>query len=83
VEDVLPKAMEVYTKEADRKCSVIVDREEFLLPDSAGGVIALAHEGKIKVVNTLESRLALLSGQMLPDIRTRLFGANPSRRFMD
>ena len=32
-QDVLPKAMEVYTKEADRKCSVIVDREEFLLPD--------------------------------------------------
>ena len=38
---------------------------------------------RIKIVNTLESRLDLLAGQMLPEIRTSLFGRNMNRKFDD
>lgn len=63
-------------------CKLSIDTE-FLSTESCGGVDLLAKGGKIKLTNTLESRLELLSGQMLPDIRTMLFGANPSRHFKD
>merc|ERR1712080_512317 len=33
----------------------------------------------IKLDNTLEARLAMISEQIMPDIRTNLFGANPNR----
>uniref|UniRef100_A0A3Q2Q703 ATPase H+ transporting V1 subunit E1b n=1 Tax=Fundulus heteroclitus TaxID=8078 RepID=A0A3Q2Q703_FUNHE len=39
--------------------------------------------GKIKVSNTLESRLDLMAQQMMPEIRVALFGANPNRKFLD
>uniref|UniRef100_A0A8C1G0V0 ATPase H+ transporting V1 subunit E1a n=2 Tax=Cyprinus carpio TaxID=7962 RepID=A0A8C1G0V0_CYPCA len=48
-----------------------------------GGVEVYNADGKIKVSNTLESRLDLLSQQMMPEIRVQLFGANPNRKFMD
>jgi len=66
---------------------------------SAGGMDLYAQKGKIKVTNTLESRLELLGGQviqlklsslvlhsclqMLPEMRTMLCGKNPNRRFLD
>uniref|UniRef100_A0A8C2HRE5 V-type proton ATPase subunit E 1-like n=1 Tax=Cyprinus carpio TaxID=7962 RepID=A0A8C2HRE5_CYPCA len=48
-----------------------------------GGVEVYNADGKIKGSNTLESRLDLLSQQMMPEIRVQLFGANPNRKFMD
>jgi len=57
--------------------------ENFLLPESAGGVELYASKGKIKVDNTLEARLSMIAQNMLPQIRTKLFGANPNRKFMD
>lgn len=36
-----------------------------------------------QIPNTLESRLELISQQLVPEIRTALFGKNPSRRFTD
>lgn len=36
-----------------------------------------------QVVNTLESRLELIAQQLVPEIRTALFGVNASRRFRD
>ncbi|KAI9596453.1 ATPase, V1/A1 complex, subunit E [Syncephalis fuscata] len=49
--------------------------------EPCGWVIVSALDGRIKCSNTLESRLDLLSEQMLPDIRILLFGPSPSRRF--
>ena len=46
---------------------------------STGGIEILAQKGKIKVDNTLEARLDMIAKQILPSIRTKLFGANPSR----
>ena len=36
---------------------------------------------RIKISNTLEARLDMLAQQMLPEVRTMLFGANPNRKF--
>ena len=49
------------------------------LPLSTGGIEILAFKGKIKVDNTLEARLEMISRQILPGVRSKLFGANPSR----
>lgn len=46
---------------------------------STGGIEILAFKGKIKVDNTLEARLNMISQQILPEVRNKLFGANPSR----
>ena len=37
----------------------------------------------LQVDNTLEARLAMVSQQILPSMRSKLFGANPSRKFFD
>jgi len=50
---------------------------------SAGGVTLLAQGGKIKVENTLESRMAILEDQMLPQIRVLLFGHSENRTFFN
>lgn len=39
--------------------------------------------GRIKISNTLESRLELIAQQLVPEIRTALFGRNPNRKFTD
>ena len=48
-----------------------------------GGVEVIAMKGKIRCVNTLESRLELVSNQLLPSVRVALFGRNPNRKFDD
>ncbi|KAG0244416.1 V-ATPase V1 sector subunit E [Actinomortierella wolfii] len=56
-----------------------------ILPDSdgAGGVVVSAHGGRIKCNNTPEARLAILEEEMLPQIRTQLFGNSPNRKFFN
>ena len=58
---------------------VKVDTENYLSADKTGGLEILAQKGKIKVDNTLEARLEMISMQILPSMRNKLFGANPSR----
>lgn len=48
-----------------------------------GGVELMAKRGRIRVSNTLEKRLDMISLQLLPQIRTALFGRNPNRKFSD
>lgn len=43
----------------------------------------LAQKGKIKISNTLEARLELIAQQLVPQIRTALFGRNINRKFLD
>ncbi|KAK8788904.1 hypothetical protein V5799_021322 [Amblyomma americanum] len=50
---------------------------------ACGGVELLAKRGRIRVSNTLEKRLDMISLQLLPQIRTSLFGRNPNRKFSD
>jgi len=49
----------------------------------AGGVEVTGCQGRLRVVNTLESRLEMIARQKLPEVRVQLFGTNPNRRFMD
>jgi V-type H+-transporting ATPase subunit E len=43
----------------------------------------VAQKGRIKIANTLEARLDMIAQQMIPEIRTALFGKNVNRRFTD
>ncbi|XP_063696536.1 V-type proton ATPase subunit E [Culicoides brevitarsis] len=83
VESLLSKSIENYKQQSKKDCSVFVDKETYLSSDTTGGVEILSQSGRIKVVNTLESRLALISQQLIPEIRTALFGRNVNRKFTD
>ncbi|XP_076324837.1 V-type proton ATPase subunit Vha26 isoform X2 [Tachypleus tridentatus] len=83
VQSSVVAAVEEYRKTTGLDCKVVVDPENFLPSDMCGGVELFAQRGKIKVSNTLEKRLEMISQQLLPDIRTALFGSNPNRRFTD
>jgi V-type H+-transporting ATPase subunit E len=83
VEEALPHSLKLLNETWGQETKVTIDRENFLNPDIAGGVEVYAREGKIKVVSTLESRLDLISQQMIPEIRNYLFGRNPNRKFLD
>lgn len=81
VKQVKERANKIYKSSTAKDCKIIVDEEDFLGSDVSGGVQLVAKNGKIRVVNTLESRLDLLSRQMLPEIRSRLFGDSKTRKF--
>jgi len=72
-----------YKEATKRDLNLQIDTDVFLPAGSAGGVELLAMKGRIKVSNTLEARLELISSQLLPEIRMALFGRNPNRKFND
>ena len=83
VEQLLPECLDALEKQWGNKTKVTIEKQHYLPEDSAGGVEMLAKAGKIRVSSTLESRLELIAGQIVPQIRTALFGANPNRKFFD
>jgi len=84
VQGIVPKAIaSVKDKMPKINVQVQVDTERFLPADCAGGVELFAQRGKIKVNNTLEARLDMISQYKLPETRTALFGANENRKFRD
>nr|XP_061809319.1 V-type proton ATPase subunit E 1-like isoform X2 [Nerophis lumbriciformis] len=83
VQASIQRNIPVYKAAVKNNLEVRIDQDNFLAPDISGGIELYNGDGKIKVANTLESRLDLLAQQMMPDIRVALFGANPNRKFMD
>ncbi|KAK8788758.1 hypothetical protein V5799_021465 [Amblyomma americanum] len=83
VQDALVVAAKKFAADTLIQGSVVVDQEHFLPDDSSGGVELASTRGKLRVCNTLESRLELISRNLLPQIRTGLFGDNPDRKHMD
>lgn len=83
VRDVLPAAVDQYKKSMNQNVDLVIDEKDFLSADTCGGVELLALNGRIKVPNTLESRLELISQQLVPEIRNALFGRNVNRKFTD
>uniref|UniRef100_A0AAQ5ZD32 ATPase H+ transporting V1 subunit E1a n=1 Tax=Amphiprion ocellaris TaxID=80972 RepID=A0AAQ5ZD32_AMPOC len=73
----------IYKAAVKTNLEVRIDQDNFLAPDISGGIELYNGDGKIKVSNTLESRLDLMAQQMMPEIRVSLFGANPNRKFLD
>jgi len=83
VEAALAPAQADYKATVNKDVVMKLDTDNWLSQDRTGGVELLAMKGKIKVDNTLEARLGMISEQILPDIRTSLFGGNPNRKFND
>lgn len=83
VNSLLSAVAAEYKDRIKRDVNLKVDSESFLPKDTCGGVELVSQRGRIKIVNTLESRLDLIAQQLLPDIRAALFGPNPSRKFTD
>ncbi|VVD03606.1 V-type proton ATPase subunit E [Leptidea sinapis] len=83
VESVLGRAQNDYKEKIKKDCQLKVDTENYLPPNTCGGIELVAVKGRIKICNTLESRMELIAQQLLPEIRTALFGHNPNRRFTD
>lgn len=83
VKSVIEGVQQKYNEATQKNVNIKIDTESYLTPDTCGGVELLALRGKIKIANTLESRLELLAQQMIPEIRTSLFGRNPNRKFAD
>jgi len=83
IKEVRDDALKTYREKTKNECDLQIDTTNWLSADCAGGVELSAKQGRIRVSNTLESRLELLARQMLPEIRTTLFGANPVRKFFE
>ena len=83
VKAAVQKATPVYKVATERDVDVQVDLEAYLPEEIASGVEICNGDRKIKVSNTLESRLDLLAQQMMPEVQGALFGANTNRKFLD
>lgn len=83
VQASVQKNIPIYKAAVKTNLEVRIDQDNFLSQDISGGIELYNGDGKIKVSNTLESRLELLAQQMMPEIRVSLFGANPNRKFLD
>ncbi|XP_014251581.1 V-type proton ATPase subunit E isoform X1 [Cimex lectularius] len=83
VKQVLPNVVEEYEKKTGVTIKLKVDSDTFLPAESSGGVELNVCNGRIKISNTLESRLDLISQLLVPQIRNALFGKNPNRKFDD
>lgn len=83
IQSILPQAAEEYKKATNKDVVITLGTDSFLPADACGGVELSALNGRIRVPNTLESRLELISQQLIPEIRTALFGRNINRKFTD
>uniref|UniRef100_A0A674DIB9 ATPase H+ transporting V1 subunit E1b n=1 Tax=Salmo trutta TaxID=8032 RepID=A0A674DIB9_SALTR len=79
----IQKTIPIYKAAVKNNIEVRIDQDNFLSPDISGGIEIYNANGKIKVSNTLESRLDLMAQQMMPEIRVALFGQNQNRKFLD
>jgi len=83
VQNCMTGAHDEYKQATGREVTFKLDPDNFLASDTCGGIEMSSNRGKTKVTNTLESRLDLISQQLLPAIRVALFGRNPNRKFND
>ncbi|KAG9334447.1 hypothetical protein JZ751_007644 [Albula glossodonta] len=80
---LVQKNIPIYQASVKNNIEARIDQDNFLSPEISGGIEIYNADGKIKVSNTLESRLDLMAQQMMPEIRVALFGANQNRKFLD
>lgn len=83
VKSVLPTVATKYKDVTGKEVALSVDDQSHISQDLTGGIELFTHQNKIKVNNTLEARLELISQQLVPQIRNALFGRNVNRRFTD
>ncbi|KAG7188368.1 hypothetical protein KM043_008022 [Ampulex compressa] len=83
LESILDSVQQTYKEFSKKDVALKIDQDNFLPADSCGGIDLLAARGRIKISNTLETRLELIAQQLIPEIRSALFGRNPNRKFAD
>uniref|UniRef100_A0A8C5KQP0 V-type proton ATPase subunit E 1 n=1 Tax=Jaculus jaculus TaxID=51337 RepID=A0A8C5KQP0_JACJA len=83
VKAAVQKAVPMYKITTKKDVDVQIDQETYLPEEISGGVEIYNGDHKIKVSNTLESRLDLIAQQMMPEVQGALFGANANRKFLD
>ncbi|XP_029036492.1 V-type proton ATPase subunit Vha26 [Osmia lignaria lignaria] len=83
VDSIIEPIQDAYKQITRKDVAIKIDQDNFLSPDSCGGVDLYAAKGRIKVSNTLETRLELIAQKLIPEIRSALFGSNPNRKFTD
>jgi len=84
VEGQIAAAKAEYTKITKVEIKVTMDKVNYLGDECGGGVEAYVDHGRIKVTNTLDTRLETACEQILPAIRNQLFGiGNGTRAFFN
>lgn len=83
VEELIDEVAADYKATSNKDVIMKLDTSSFLAPQTCGGIELLAQKNKIKICNTLESRLELIAQQLVPAVRTALFGPNPNRKFAE
>lgn len=83
IREIIPEASEAYKSQIGKDINIQIDTDHFLPENTCGGVEVIALNGRVKVPNTLESRLELICQQLVPETRNALFGVNPNRKFTD
>ncbi|EFA01142.2 V-type proton ATPase subunit E isoform X2 [Tribolium castaneum] len=83
IQGILPVVATKYRDATGKDVHLKIDDESHLPSETTGGVVLYAQKGKIKIDNTLEARLDLIAQQLVPEIRTALFGRNVNRKFTD
>ncbi|KAK2575875.1 hypothetical protein KPH14_007246 [Odynerus spinipes] len=78
VESLLEGIQKIYKETTKKDVIIKIDQDTFLPAESCGGIELLTAKGRTKINNTLESRLELIAQQLIPQIRTALFGRNPN-----
>ncbi|XP_051009082.1 V-type proton ATPase subunit E 2 isoform X2 [Acomys russatus] len=81
VEAAVQRAVPEFVMLCRKHSDVQVDQVAYLASGAAGGVEVYSGDQRIKVSNTLESRLNLAALEMMPEIRRALFGDNANRKF--
>lgn len=83
IKEITAECEESYKSKIGKPVTLKINTDSYLPADTCGGIEVSDVRGRIKIVNTLESRLELIAQQLLPQIRSALFGRNPSRKFAD
>lgn len=83
IKSVLPTVATKYRDVTGRDVNLTISDDSHLSQETTGGIELFARQNKIKVANTLEARLELISQQLIPQIRNALFGRNTNRKFTD
>ncbi|XP_050535734.1 V-type proton ATPase subunit E [Daktulosphaira vitifoliae] len=83
VEGLLDEVAAEYKSTSQKDVNLSFDTETYLASNTCGGIELFAQKSKIKICNTLESRLELIAQQLIPAVRTALFGRNPNRKFAE
>uniref|UniRef100_A0A1A9ZHJ1 V-type proton ATPase subunit E n=1 Tax=Glossina pallidipes TaxID=7398 RepID=A0A1A9ZHJ1_GLOPL len=83
IKEILPSVINYYKDIIGDDIEIAVDRDNHLSSNLCGGIEIIALNGRVKVPNTLESRLDLIAQQLVPEIRNALFGRNVNRKFAD